>query len=297
MSRQTDLDAALDRCRITNGSAFRLAEFDTEDLCGFDKDEKKRGKELLKDEVERLSELQEKLYAQDRHAALFVFQAMDAAGKDSTIEHAMSGINPQGCEVHSFKAPTSHELDHDFLWRCAVRTPERGRIGIWNRSHYEEVLVVRVHPELLAGQRLPDQPDENFWANRLEDIAAWERYLARQGYAIAKFFLHISKDEQKKRFLKRLDEPAKNWKFSLGDVEERKHFDEYMDAYEAAIRATAAPHAPWYVIPADRKWLARLLVARAMVQTLDGLGLAFPEVEPSKRDEIDRVRAALESEP
>jgi PPK2 family polyphosphate:nucleotide phosphotransferase len=219
---------------------------------------------------------------------------MDAAGKDSTIKHVMSGVNPQGCEVYSFKAPSSEELDHDFMWRCVPWLPNRGHIGIFNRSYYEEVLVVRVHPEILAGQKLPPEVvTKRIWDERCEDIANFERYLSRQGTVVRKFFLHVSKKEQKRRFLARLDEPEKNWKFSAADVKERRHWDDYMAAYEKMIRATAAPHAPWYVVPADNKWFTRLVVAAAVVQTLDELDLRYPKIGKKERAELTAARAAL----
>ena len=241
----------------------------------------------------RLADLQEKLYARNQWGVLVIFQAMDAAGKDGAIAHVMSGVNPQGCQVFSFKAPSSEELDHDFLWRTSKCLPERGRIGIFNRSYYEETLVVRVHPPILAGQRLPQEVvTESIWEERLEDIAAFERYFARQGYLILKFFLHISKDEQKDRFLSRLDEPEKNWKFALGDVREREHWDDYMKAYEAAIRATAAPHAPWFVVPADHKWFTRLVISETLVAAIEGLDLAWPKSALSPED-LAAARKAL----
>jgi PPK2 family polyphosphate:nucleotide phosphotransferase len=251
----------------------------------------------LQDDVARLSALQEKLYAQDRWAVLAVFQAMDAAGKDSSIKHVMSGINPQGCDVNPFKQPSAEELDHDFLWRTARRTPERGRIGIFNRSHYEEVLVVRVHPELLERQQLPDsQRGADFWKKRFDSINGFERHLAQNGTAICKFFLNVSKKEQKKRFLERIEDPAKNWKFSLGDVAERQRWPAYMAAYEDAIRNTAAPHAPWYVVPADRKWFTRLIVAGALIDTLQRLRPDFPQLSVAARKELKKARVALEAE-
>ena len=263
------------RFRVTSGARFRLRDFAPGDTL---KIEQKEARAALERSVGRLAQLQEMLYAQDRWGVLLIFQAMDAAGKDGAIEHVMSGVNPQGCQVFSFKAPSAEELDHDFLWRTSRCLPERGRIGIFNRSYYEETLVVRVHPPILAGQRLPPElVTKSIWEERLEDIAAFERYFARQGYLILKFFLHVSKEEQKKRFLARLDEPAKNWKFALGDVREREHWDEYMRAYEAAIRATAAPHAPWFVVPADHKWFTRLVISETIVAAIEGLGLAWPK--------------------
>lgn len=282
--------------RVESGRGFRLKNVDPADTAGL-KLEKDHAAELLDKGVEALAELQDKLYAQDKRALLLVFQAMDAAGKDGTIKHVLSGINPQGCQVYSFKAPSAEELDHDFLWRSTKCLPERGRIGIFNRSYYEEVLVVKVHPQILAGQRLPPElVTKKVWNERYEDIASFERYLARNGVAVVKFFLHVSKKEQKKRFLDRLVEPDKNWKFSLGDAEERKCWDAYQEAYEDAIRATAAPHAPWYVVPADNKWFTRLVVASAVIEALEKMDLAYPEVDEAKKAELAKARAALEAE-
>jgi PPK2 family polyphosphate:nucleotide phosphotransferase len=244
-----------------------------------------------------MAELQSKLYAQDRWSLLVIFQAMDAAGKDSTIKHVMSGINPQGCQVVSFKEPTHIELDHDYMWRYMQCVPERGRIGIFNRSYYEEVLVVRVHENILRGQKMPAQVvTKNIWKERLEDMANFEKYLARNGVAILKFFLHISKEEQKKRFLERLDREEKNWKFSKSDVEDRKCWKEYMKAYEDAICTTAAKHAPWYVVPADHKWFARLVVAATIVETLEGLNLKYPTIDKAQRKELQVAREMLINE-
>jgi len=254
MSKGNDLAKAF---RITNGKQFRLKDFDPSDTHGLKSKEK--AQEALAQGIARLREDQEKLYAQDRWALLLIFQAMDAAGKDSTIEHVMSGVNPQGCQVFAFKAPSAEELDHDFMWRTTRCLPERGRIGIFNRSYYEEVLVVRVHPEILAKQRLPEKlVTTDIWKDRYEDINTFERYLSRNGTVIRKFFLHVSKKEQKQRFLDRLAEPEKNWKFALPDVKEREHWDEYMQAYEDMIRSTSTDQAPWYIIPADHKWFTRL---------------------------------------
>jgi len=237
---------------------------------------------------------QDMLYAADRHALLLIFQAMDAAGKDSTIKHVMSGVNPQGCQVTSFKHPGPEALDHDFLWRHQAHLPERGRIGIHNRSWYEEVLVVRVHPRILAAQKLPpERLGKRIWDRRLADIAAYERYLANQGTVILKFFLHLSKEEQRRRFLARIDEPAKNWKFSTGDIAEREHWDAYQHAYEQAIRATAAPHAPWYVVPADAKWFTRLVVCGAIVAALEDLDLRYPTLTEAQRAELEEARRLL----
>ena len=285
----------LDRYRVREGGKFRLKDHDPGDSGSFRSKDEAQGK--LASGVERLRALQEKLYAQDRWAVLLVFQAMDAAGKDSTIEHVMSGVNPQGCQVYSFKAPSAEELDHDFLWRTARCLPERGRIGVFNRSYYEEVLVVRVHPEILERQHLPeDLVTKKIWKERCEDIVAWERYLSRNGVAIVKFFLNVSRKEQKERFLARLDEPEKNWKFALGDVKEREHWDDYQEAYQEAIERTSTEVAPWYVIPADRKWFMRLAVAEIVAQTLEGLKLDFPTVDAQKREELQTARTLLEAE-
>jgi PPK2 family polyphosphate:nucleotide phosphotransferase len=284
------------RFRVSKPGAFRLADHDPADTGGMDID-KKEAKALLKEAVERLALLQEKLYAQDRWALLAIIQAMDAAGKDSAIKHVMSGINPQGCQVHAFKAPSAQELDHDFLWRTTLALPGRGQIGIFNRSYYEEVLVVRVHRELLMRQRLPGALiTKQIWQQRFEDIRAFERYVARNGIVPLKIFLHVSKEEQRKRFLDRLEEPAKRWKFSMDDIGERKLWDRYMAAYEQAIRSTAAPQAPWYVVPADHKWFARLVVAGAMVQALEALDLRFPTVRGEALREMGKVRDALLAE-
>lgn len=283
--------------RIETGKGFRLRDIDPADTAGLDSEFKPRAKELLEQGVEMLADMQEKLYAQDQWAVLLIFQAMDAAGKDGTIEHVMSGVNPQGCQVFSFKAPSAEELDHDFLWRTSCRLPERGRIGIFNRSYYEEVLVVRVHEELLAREKLPRKlVGKNIWKERFEDIAAFERYLSRNGVLIRKFFLHVSPEEQRKRFLSRLEEPEKNWKFSLADAREREFFDDYMEAYEDMIRHTATPEAPWFVVPADNKWFTRLVVAGAVVDALQSLDLAFPVVDEARRGELEEARKALENE-
>jgi PPK2 family polyphosphate:nucleotide phosphotransferase len=281
--------------RVTDGRRFRLADYDPKDRAGLK--DKERAQEVLEDGVRRLAALQDKLYAQDHWAVLLIFQAMDAAGKDSVIKHVMSGVNPQGCDVSSFKAPSAEELDHDFMWRCLRRLPERGRIGVFNRSYYEETLVVRVHQELLRHQHLPPKlVTPGIWEQRLEDINAIERYLTRNGVVIRKFFLNVSKKEQKKRFLERLDEPEKNWKFSATDVRERQHWDEYLEAYEDTIRHTATPHAPWYVVPADAKWVTRLVVAAAVVDTLQDLDLQYPIVDKEKKKELEAARVLLESE-
>jgi PPK2 family polyphosphate:nucleotide phosphotransferase len=281
--------------RVDDGRKFRLRDRDPSDSRGIES--KAKSEKVLARGVEYLAELQEKLYAQDRWAVLLIFQAMDAAGKDGAIKHVMSGVNPQGCQVYSFKAPTSEELDHDFLWRTAKSLPERGRIGIFNRSYYEEVLVVRVHQAILAKQKLPEKlVTKRIWKERYEDIAAHERYLARNGVVIRKFFLNVSRAEQKKRFLERLDRPEKNWKFSSADAKERGHWREYMAAYEEMIRATAAPHAPWIVVPADKKWFARLVVAAAVAEAMEELDLAFPEVTAAQKRELAAARKVLESE-
>ena len=290
------LTKVLRRFRIDKPDKFRLADYDPADTCGLDL-EKAEAKAMLANGVERLAALQEKLYAQDRWAVLAIFQAMDAAGKDGAIKHVMSGVNPQGVQVHSFKAPSHEELDHDFLWRIAKALPERGRIGIFNRSHYEEVLVVRVHPEYLERQRLPKAlVGKDLWDHRFKSIRTFERHLARNGVLILKFFLHVSKEEQRQRFLARLEEPAKRWKFEMGDVAERKLWDKYMHAYEEAIRHTSMDEAPWYVVPADNKWFARLVIAEAMVDAMESLNLEFPKVEGTALKELERVRGALMAE-
>ncbi|MEB2346956.1 MAG: polyphosphate kinase 2 family protein [Deltaproteobacteria bacterium] len=284
-----------DRFRIQDPKRFRLKQVDPGDTWRLRSKEQAAG--LLEQGIERLTELQEMLYAQDRWSLLLVFQAMDAAGKDSTIKHVMSGVNPQGCQVHSFKQPSPEELDHDFLWRTTTRLPERGRIGIFNRSHYEEVLVVRVHPELLVRQKLPSKLiAKDIWEERFQSINELEQHLARNGTAVRKFFLHVSKDEQRKRFEERLDRPEKNWKFALGDVQERAHWDQYQRAYEDMIRNTSTPHAPWYVVPADHKWFTRLVVAAAVVDALEDLKLEWPKVDSAKRKELATAREVLAGE-
>ena len=283
--------------RITDGESFRLKQIDPADTLNFDSDEKPKAQQALATGVELLEKLQDKLYAQDRWAVLIIFQAMDAAGKDGAIKHVMSGINPQGCEVSSFKAPSVEELDHDFLWRCAKRSPERGRIGIFNRSYYEETLVVRVHPNFLVAQKLPsDVNTKDLWKHRFQDITNFERYLSHNGVLVLKFFLHVSKEEQRQRFLARIDDPAKNWKFSLNDVHEREHWDEYMDAYEDTIRHTASKHAPWYVVPADNKWFTRLVVASAIVTNLHALDLDFPTLNEDELKALQEAKHALTAE-
>ena len=283
--------------RIVRGKGFRLKDFDPTDTGGLSSEAKPQAKELLARGVKWLTEEQDKLYAQNQWSVLLVFQAMDAAGKDGTIKHVTSGLNPQGCQVYSFKQPSPEELDHDFLWRTTRCLPERGRIGIFNRSYYEEVLVVRVHPEYLRAQHLPAElNNRKVWDRRLDDIAAFERYLARNGVLILKFFLNVSREEQKRRFMERLDQPAKNWKFSAADVKERAHWNDYMKAYEQAIRATATKHAPWYVVPADNKWYTRLVVAAAIVEAMEGLKLAYPRIDAAKRRELAAARAVLAKE-
>jgi PPK2 family polyphosphate:nucleotide phosphotransferase len=278
---------------VTNGKKFRLKDVDPADTLDFESDEKPKAQEALAAGVEVLAELQEKLWAQDRWAVLIIFQAMDAAGKDGAIKHVMSGVNAQGCEVTSFKAPSAEELDHDFLWRCAKRLPERGRLGIFNRSYYEETLVVRVHQNFLAGQKLPENlKTKNIWKRRFRDITHFERYLTHNGILVLKFFLHVSKEEQQKRFLERIDDASKNWKFSLNDVREREHWDDYMDAYEQTIRQTASKYAPWYVVPADNKWFTRLVVAAAIVENMSSLDLEFPKLD---KEQLEALQAAKQS--
>lgn len=283
--------------RITHGHSFQLAEMDPGDTLHLDPADKPRATELLQEGVEILAEMQELLYAQDRWALLLVFQAMDAAGKDGTIKHVMSGVNPQGCQVSSFKAPGSVELDHDYLWRCQQALPERGRIGIFNRSYYEETLVVRVHPEILAAQKIPSRlVGKEIWQERFRDIRHFEDYLGHNGIVVRKFFLNVSRQEQKKRFLERLEQPEKNWKFSANDIRERGFWDDYMQAYEEMIRHTATDQAPWYVVPADHKWFARLVVVAAVIDTLASLDLHYPQVSDAARQELQKARQELEDE-
>jgi PPK2 family polyphosphate:nucleotide phosphotransferase len=280
--------------RVTDGDRFRLKDVDPGDTLEFTSEDKPRAQEALAMGVDALAELQDMLYAQDRWAVLLIFQAMDAAGKDGAIKHVMSGVNPQGCQVYSFKAPSSEDLDHDYLWRCMKCLPERGRIGIFNRSYYEETLVVRVHRELLEKQKLPPRlVGKAIWKERYQDIRSVERYLARNGMAICKFFLHVSRREQKKRFLERLETPEKHWKFSVSDAQERAFWNDYMEAYEDMIRGTAADAAPWYVVPADNKWFTRVVVAAAVIDTLAGLDLAYPKVDKTKRKELAAARRVL----
>ncbi|HET7166567.1 MAG TPA: polyphosphate kinase 2 family protein [Pseudolabrys sp.] len=284
------------RFRIDDPDKFRLSDYDPDDSEGLTKD-KSEAKAMLAEGIELLVGLQEKLYADDRWSVLIILQAMDAAGKDSVVEHVMSGLNPQGVQVHSFKQPSAEELDHDFLWRAAQRLPERGRIGIFNRSYYEDVLIVRVHSELLERQKLPKPlVGKDIWNQRFDDICAFERHLARNGTRILKFFLHVSKQEQRKRFLARIDEPAKRWKFSMADVAERKFWDKYQEAYEDMIRHTSHPEAPWFVVPADHKWFTRMVVAGALVQELQALGLDFPKVEGKALKELQEAGKALKEE-
>jgi len=283
------------RFRIDDPKSFRLADHATGDTCGLT--DKKEAKDLLGESIERLCDLQERLYAQDRWSVLIVFQAMDAAGKDSIIKHVMSGINPQGCQVHAFKAPSAEELDHDFMWRTTRALPERGRIGIFNRSYYEEVLVVRVHRDILDRQRLPpERVTKKIWQERFEDIRNFERYLSRNGTLILKFFLNLSKEEQRRRFLERLETPSKNWKFSMGDLKEREHWDDYMNAYEDMIRQTSTPEAPWFVVPADNKWFTRIAVAAEIVSAMEKLELKFPKVEGDALKELEAARKMLSAE-
>ncbi len=278
--------------RIDHGKHFRLEDFDPADTGAWKSEDD--AKDKLQKDVNSMADLQSKLYAQDQWSVLLIFQAMDAAGKDGTIKHVMSGVNPEGCQVYSFKAPSQTELHHDFLWRTTRDLPERGHIGIFNRSYYEEVLVVRVHPEALAGQKLPPSlVSKNIWSERFEDINCFERHMARNGTVIRKFFLHLSKKEQKRRFLARLDEPEKHWKFSQADIHEREYWDDYQNAYEEMIRHTSTRHAPWYVVPADNKWFTHLVVAAAIVEALEELDLCYPKVDQAKLKEIRAARKVL----
>jgi len=281
--------------RVSKGKNFRLKDVDPDDTLEFTKEaDKPRAKEALAMGVAALAELQDKLYAQDKWAVLLIFQAMDAAGKDGAIKHVMSGVNPQGCEVYSFKSPSNEDLDHDYLWRCMKDLPNRGHIGIFNRSYYEEVLVVRVHPEFLAKQKVPPQlVGKKIWEHRFEDIRNFEQYLARNGVVVRKFFLHVSKKEQKRRFLDRIDDPQKNWKFSSNDANERDFWDDYMEAYEEMIQETATNYAPWYVVPADNKWFTRVIVGSAVIETLASLDLAYPKVDEGKLKELAAAKKKL----
>jgi PPK2 family polyphosphate:nucleotide phosphotransferase len=281
--------------RVTD-DRFRLKDVDPGETLELTSEDKPRAKEALAMGIDVLAELQDMLYAQDRWAVLLIFQAMDAAGKDGAIKHVMSGVNPQGCQVYSFKAPTSEDLDHDYLWRCMKCLPERGRIGIFNRSYYEETLVVRVHPEFLEKQKLPPGLiTKDIWQDRFQDIRSIERYLTRNGIAIRKFFLHVSNKEQKKRFLERIEEPEKNWKFSANDAAEREHWDDYMAAYEEMIRHTATKDAPWYVVPADNKWFTRVVVAAAVIDALDDLNLEYPQVSDSNLKKLVAAKPSLQA--
>lgn len=280
--------------RVDDGKDFKLKDADPADTGSLRKDDKARSEELLAHGRIALSEMQERLYAQDRWSVLLIFQAMDAAGKDSAIKHVMSGINPQGCQVTSFGVPSATELDHTWLWRCSAALPERGRIGIFNRSYYEETLVARVHPHVLAGQKLPaGLVTEDIWKDRFDDIRHFEKHLARNGTIVRKFFLHVSKGEQRRRFLSRLDEPEKNWKFRMGDIDEREYWKDYQHAYEQTIRHTATEDSPWYVVPADHKWFTRIVVAAAIVDALDSLGLHFPEIDDAQRLVLEEARKRL----
>ena len=282
---------------ITSGKNFRLRDFDPGDTHGLNSEDKPEAKQWLEDGVSVLADLQDMLFAQGAWGVLLVFQAMDAAGKDSTIQHVMTGVNPQGVDVYSFKAPSSDERAHDFLWRTSRSVPPRGKIGIFNRSYYEEVLVTRVHPKLLEKEQLPDTlQGDPLWKSRYEDISVFERYLTRNGIAVCKFFLHLSKKEQKRRFLQRLERRDKHWKFSLADLKERKYWDDYQDAYEKMICNTATAYAPWVVVPADNKWFSRLLVVATIVDTLDQLNLRYPKLTAAERKELKKARKALEKE-
>jgi PPK2 family polyphosphate:nucleotide phosphotransferase len=283
--------------RVTDGKEFRLKDIDPGDTGPLGAGDKPRAKESLQNGIEALSGLQDMLYAQDRWSVLLIFQAMDAAGKDGAIKHVMSGINPQGCQVASFKAPSAEEFDHDYMWRCTKHLPERGRIGIFNRSYYEEVLVVRVHEDFLQKQKLPPRlVTKDIWENRYRDIRSYERYLNNNGTIVRKFFLHVSRKEQKKRFMERIETPEKNWKFSTSDAKERGHWKEYMEAYEDMIRRTATDHSPWYVVPADNKWFTRVVVAAAVIDALGSLNLEYPKVGKAQLDELAAAKAVLMAE-
>jgi len=280
--------------RVVKGKAFRLRDVDPGDMIGFGEEDKPRAKAALATGLDLLAQLQDRLYAHNQWALLLIFQAMDAAGKDGAIKHVMSGANPQGCQVFSFKAPSPEELNHDYLWRCLKVLPNRGHIGIFNRSYYEDVLVVRVHPELLARQKVPPNLiTKRIWKERFEDIGAFERYLARNGVVVRKFFLHVSKKEQKRRFLERINNPEKNWKFSTSDTTEREYWDDYMKVYEDMIRHTSTPEAPWYVVPADNKWFTRVVVAATVIETLASLDLEYPKVGRAKLKELAAAKAGL----
>lgn len=280
--------------RVTSGKNFRLKNVDPNDTLQYKDADKPRSKEALAQGISALAGLQDKLYAQDKWGVLLIFQAMDAAGKDGAIKHVMSGVNPQGCQVFSFKAPSSEDLDHDYLWRCTKCLPNRGNIGIFNRSYYEELLVVRVHKEMLAKQKIPPKlMGKRIWKHRFEEIRNFEHYLARNGFIVLKFFLHVSNKEQKRRFMDRIDDPLKNWKFSANDAAERDYWDEYMAAYEDMIRNTATDYAPWYVVPADNKWFTRVVVAAAVIEALSDLKLAYPKVDDAKLQELAAARKKL----
>ena len=292
-----NIDKLLKRYRIEHGKHFRLKDHDPGDTHGLGSDLKPQAKDLLANGVQEMSRLQNILAAQDRWGLLLIFQAMDAAGKDGTIKHVMSGVNPQGVQVTSFKEPSAEELAHGYLWRCMKCIPGRGRIGIFNRSYYEEVLVVRIHPQILANEKLPKAlVTRHIWQERFEDVTGFERYLTRNGIAVVKFFLHLSKKEQKRRFLQRLETPDKNWKFSASDVKERQFWDKYQDAYEDMIRHTASEHAPWYVVPADNKWFTRLVVAQAVVDALKAMNLKYPKASAAERAALAQAREQLENE-
>jgi PPK2 family polyphosphate:nucleotide phosphotransferase len=291
------MDKVLKRYRIENGKHFRLKDYDPDDTHGMEQELKPQAKKLLADGVQELSRLQDMFAAQDRWGLLLIFQALDAAGKDGTIKHVMSGVNPEGVDVHSFKTPSTEELNHDFLWRTNRVLPGRGKIGIFNRSYYEEVLIVRVHSQILQNEKLPKElVTKHIWRERFEDINSFELYLSRNGIAVVKFFLHLSKKEQKQRFMQRLDEPGKNWKFSAADVKEREHWDDYQTAYEEMIQHTATKHAPWYVVPADNKWFTRLVVSQAIVDVLKSFKLKYPTVTGPAKAGLAEARRELENE-
>ncbi|MFN0052328.1 MAG: polyphosphate kinase 2 family protein [Planctomycetales bacterium] len=300
MASKKVVESIIEQFRIPAGKPIRLKDYDPEwagDPQRSKQDRKRIARELLTEDVSALTEAQERLYAADTWSVLLIFQAMDAAGKDGTIKHVMSGVNPQGVQVFSFKHPSAEDLDHNFLWRCSRALPERGRIGIFNRSYYEEVLIVRVHPELVTAQRIPDaRPSKSFWTHRYEDINSFERHLARNGTKILKFFLNVSQEEQRKRLLDRINDPDKHWKFAASDLGERRYWDDYMQAYEDMLSATSTTWAPWYVIPADHKWVSRALVARILSTAIDDLDLKYPEVTPEKRAQIETSRQQLEQE-
>ena len=291
-----DIENFISPFRVTDGKGFKLDDFDPDDTRGLD-DRKSEAKDVLKWGVKKLAELQDKLYAQDQWSVLLIFQAMDAAGKDGAIKHVMSGVNPQGCQVYSFKSPSAEELDHDYLWRTTKNLPERGRIGIFNRSYYEEVLAVKVHEAFLAKQKLPAKCiTKQIWEHRYEDISNFEKYLHRNGIVVRKFFLNVSKKEQKKRFLKRLDDPDRNWKFSSADARERGYWDKYMEAYQDMIKGTATSYAPWYVVPADNKWFTRICVAGAVIHALESLDLNYPTVSDAQKKDLKDARKMIEDQ-